>query len=508
MKKKAIGPFTAIGALALAASLALAACVSQEPTVTVTAAPAEPADATSAATDATSSATAGSSAAKSDQSYQDGSGWSIALKGVREAKLWQSYYDQAKKHASHYVEKTVDKKGVATTYRGMPLRLALAMVDGPEADHAWLFDEELWAAGYDVTLVAKDGYSATFNTKDLAPDALIIADSEDGRPIAPMVVGDSIKTLWVRDLAAVETSLAPNALVAAAASFALDVDINGSTASFTLAELEKLPFYQEGRGAYTTSAGTRYEGVYGGVRLVDLLESYAEIAPDDSVTFVAMDGYEMSYPGKTVLDSSDGDWLLAFRLDGDWLPKDPGYVRTIKVGPDTPNIDGHLSVRMIKKIVVKQKDFVDFTLKLSGKMAFDLDRGTVQSCVSCHKKTVTFERKGEVAEYTGFPLWLLMGYVDDPKYAPHKQDTSIKTYMDDAADSGYAIALTAADGYSISVSSKDVTRNDDVIVAMYKNGEKLPDAEAPLVLVWDRSLATPPEGIKNIKMLASVEASF
>ena len=31
MKKKAIGPFTAIGAIALAASLALAACVSQEP---------------------------------------------------------------------------------------------------------------------------------------------------------------------------------------------------------------------------------------------------------------------------------------------------------------------------------------------------------------------------------------------------------------------------------------------------------------------------------------------
>jgi len=476
---------------ALAAVMALAAvtvaCVSQEPAV--------PSGETAAG-------------AKSDQSYQDGTGWAIDLKGVREAKLWQSWFDEARKHASHYVEKTVDKKGVKTSYRGMPLRLALAMVDGPETDHAWLFDEQLWAAGYDVTIVAKDGYSATFNTRDLAPGSLIIADQEDGKPISPMVVGDSAKNLWVKEVVRVDTSLAPSTLAAAAASFALDIDINGAKASWTLAELEKLPIYEEGRGAYTTSAGTRYEGVYGGVKLLDLLASYADISADDSVTFVAMDGYEMSYPGKTVLDAKDGEWLLAFRLDGDYLAKDPGYIRTIKVGPGTPNIDGHLSVRMVKKIVVKQKDFVDFTLKLSGKMNFDLDRSTVQSCVSCHRKTVTFEKKGEVAEYTGFPLWLLLGYVDDPKYAPHKQDASIAPYADSVADAGYIIDFVAADGFTVSVNSRDITRNSDIIVAMYKNGEKLPAAEAPLVLVWDRAIAKLPEGIKNIKMLASVEARF
>ncbi|MBU0927860.1 MAG: molybdopterin-dependent oxidoreductase [Spirochaetes bacterium] len=501
-------------ALALATALAtaltlgagLAGCVSQEPAAEAAEAAAEQeSDATSAATGDWEE---GSSGAKSDQSYQDGSGWSVSLKGVREAELYQSYFDDAKKHASHYVEKVVEKKGVKTSYRGMPLRLAIAMVDGTEKDHAWLFDEQLWAAGYDVTLIAKDGYSATFNTKDLAPGALVIADLEDGKPIAPMIVGDSLKNLWVRDLARIETSLAPSALVAAAASFSLDIDINGAKASFSLAELEKLPIYTEGRGAYTTSAGTRYEGVYGGVRLLDLLRSYAEIAADDSVTFVAMDGYEMSYPGKTVLDSKDGEWLLAFRLDGDYLPKDPGYVRTIKVGPGTPNVDGHLSVRMVKKIVVKQKDFVDFELKLSGKMAFDLDRSTVQSCVSCHKRTVTFEKKGEVAEYTGFPLWLLLGYVDDAKYAPHKQDASIAPYSDAAADAGYAIDLVAADGFKVSVDSREVTRNDDLIVAMYKNGEKLPAGEAPLVLVWDRAAKKVPAGVKNIKMLASVGARF
>lgn len=502
-----------MGGTALVAALALAvlaACVSQDKAV---AQEEVPVDATSAATDGTSGATeaassSGGAGAKGDRSFQDGSGWAVSLKGIREATLWQSYYEEAAKHASHYVEKKVDKKGVMTSYRGMPLRLAIAMIDGAEKDHAWLFDAALWATGYDVTLVASDGYSVTFNTKDVAADALIIADREDGTKIPPMVVGDAAKNLWVRDLAMIETSLAPSALVAAAASFSLDLDINGAKASWSLAELQRLPIYTEGRGAYTTSAGTRYEGVYGGVRLLDLLKTYADIAADDSVTFVAMDGYEMSYPGKTVLDQADGEWLLAFRLDGDWLPKDPGYIRTIKVGPKTPNIDGHLSVRMIKKIVVKQKDYVDFTLSLSGKMRFDLDRGTVQSCVSCHTRTVTFERKGVVAEYTGFPLWLLLGYVDDPEYAPHKQDTSIKTYMDDAADAGYAIKLSAIDGYSIILDSRDITRNDDIIVAMYRGGEKLPPEESPLVLVWDRAAKKIPEGIKNVKMLASVGATF
>lgn len=445
---------------------------------------------------------------KSDQSYQDGSGWFVTLKGVREAKLWQSYYDESKKHTSHYVEKTVEKKGVNIRYTGMPLRLAIAMIDGVETDHAWLFDEQLWASGYDVTIISKDGYSATFSTKDLATDALILADTEDGKPISPMVVGDSLKNLWVRDVVRIETSLAPSALVAAASSFTLDIDINGAKGSFSLSELENLPLYTEGKGAYTTSAGTRHEGTYGGVRLLELLLSYTDIEADDSISFVAMDGYEMSYAGKTILEAQDGEWLLAFKLDGDYLPKDPGYVRTIKIGPSTPNIEGHLSVRMVKKIVVKQKSFVDFSLKLSGKMDSDLDRSTVQSCVGCHKKSVTFEKKGELAEYTGFPLWLLLGYVDDPLYAPHTQDASIAAYNDAAANAGYMIDLKAADGYTISVNSKDITRKSDIIVAMYKNGDKLPDSEAPLMLVWDRLLDPLPEGIKNIKMLASIGARF
>lgn len=502
-----------ITAVMMAALLVVAGCVSQTPAKAEAQTPvADEAQAlvaveTQADTVSAPTAVSGASSDGGGEMVK-GSGWSIELKGLRQDTLWQSQYDDAKKHTSHYVRKTADKKGVATEYQGLPLRMAIAMIDGNDAKHSYLFDKELWATGYDITLIASDGYSASFNTSEIAPEALILADKEDGKTIPAMIVGDTAKSLWVKNLVRIETSLSPSLVAKAAAEFYLDLDINGATASFSLSELEKMNFYMEARGAYTTSAGTKYEGVYGGVRLLDLLNAYAAIEANDAITFIAMDGYEMGYPGSRVLDRSTGDWLLAFKLDGDYLPKDPGYIRTIKVGPGTPNIDGHLSVRMVKKIVVKQKEYTEFDLVLDGKMAKTLDRSTVQSCVSCHTTTVNFEQKGVSAEYTGFPLWMLMGYVDDPQYAPHHQDKSILAYDEAAAKKGYSIQVMASDGFAVTLDSREVHRNPDIIIAMYKNGEKLPDNEAPLVLAWDKDAALVPKGAKNVKMIGSVKAIF
>ena len=431
--------------------------------------------------------------------------WTIKLSGLRTQDLGTSYYNALLD--KYGVEKKVDKKGVTVTYRGLPLRYAIAMIDGADAKDPFTFDEALWKNGYNVSLVAKDGYTASFSTKDTAPDALIIATFEDGKPVMPMTVGDTAKSLWVKDLASIETSLAPLPAAAEAAAFSLDLDINGTKASFTLADLQKSDLYMEAKGGYTTSAGTHYEGVYGGVKLRALIERYAKLAADDSVVFTAMDGYEMTYSGAQIFDEKDGTWLLAFRLDGDYLPKDPGFIRTIKAGPANPNIDGHLSVRMVKKITVKQAGFKDFSLQMDGQMKWTLDRSTVESCTSCHKVTVTFEKKDQVDTYTGFPAWLALGYIDDPKYAPHKQDTKIAAYNLAAAQKGYKVDFVAADGFTVSLDSRDLDHNDQVILAMYKNGEVVPDGEFPLVLVWDRSAKKVPAGIKNVKMIAAIKAS-
>ncbi|MDP2791903.1 MAG: molybdopterin-dependent oxidoreductase [Rectinemataceae bacterium] len=476
-------------AISLATMLVLTGCVSRQ---------------TPPAPEATSAAPVATSAAS--EAWED---WSVELSGYRKDSLSHSYYQKIKASAKDYVQKTVDKKGVAVSYSGVSLRAIVAMIDGADAAHPYAFDAERWVKGYDITLTAADGYSATFSTKDLAPDALILADTEDGKPLAkPMTVGDSAKSLWVKDIVSISTSLAASKAVSEAASFALELDINGVKASYTLAALEKDPAYMEGKGSFTTSAGTKYSNVYGGVGLRAILDRFMSLSANDSVTFVATDGYEMTYSGKQILDEADGTWILAFRMDSDWLPKDPGYIRTVKIGPNDPNIDGHNSVKMIHRIVVRQKEFKDFSISYSGKLSGTMDRSTVQSCVSCHKKEVSFERKGITGQYVGFPLHLILGYADDPKYQPHKQDASLPAYDVAAAKAGYKVELTAIDGYKITLDSRDLDANNEVILAMYKDGAGLDPSEFPLVLVWDKAIARLPEGIKNVKQIQSINLVF
>ncbi len=435
--------------------------------------------------------------------------WSVALKGARTDWLGPSYYQKLKAGGKEYTEITVEKKGEKIAYGGLRLRAILAMVDGQDSAHPYAFDAALWKKGYEVTLTSADGYSATFATADLAEDALILADTENGKPLArPMVVGDAPRNLWVRDIAEIATSLAPTAVASEASSFMLEMDINGNKTSFTLAELEKDPAYMEATGSFTTSAGTKYTNPYGGVRLRAILGRFMDLSPDDSITFVATDGYEMTYPGSRVLDEADGEWLLAFRMDGDYLPKDPGFIRTIKVGPKNPNIDGHLSVKMIKRIVVKEKDFKDFKLTLSGKRTETIDRSTVQSCVSCHRREVNFERKGISATYVGFPLRLALAYADDPLYAPHRQATEVLAYDKAAARAGYKVDIVAEDGFKLTLDSRAIDADDDIILGMYKNGVGLADDEFPLALVWDKKSSAANPDLKNVKKTASIVLRF
>ena len=435
--------------------------------------------------------------------------WSVSLKGLRSDSLSQAYYQKLKSAGQHYLRKTVDKKGVSVEYSGLSLASILAMVDGSDSAHPFSFDAERWAEGYDIVLTAADGYSVSFSTKDLAPEALILADREADVYLAkPMTVGDAPKNLWVKDLVSISTSLAPVTASAEAKAFALELDINGTKASLSLADMEKDSAYIEGNGSYTTSAGTKYTNTYGGISLSALLGRYMDLKAQDAVTFVATDGYEMTYPGSLILDESDGKWLLAFKMDGDYLPKDPGYIRTIKVGPQTPNIDGHSSVKMIQRIVVSQEGFKDFNLSYSGKMEGSLDRSTVQSCVSCHGKEVAFERKDVKARYKGFPLHLLLAYADDPVYAPHKQGSEVLAYDAAAAKAGYGVEVIAEDGYSIKLDSRDLHNNNDIILAMYRESETLGPDEFPLVLVWDKNAARIPEGIKNVKRVSSIRLLF
>jgi len=436
------------------------------------------------------------------------SDWRIDLTGVRVDSVSGASFSKARTHASHYRELVFEKKGEKAEYRGMPFSYFAAVVDGEDSEHPWIFNQEAWDEGYDITLTAADGYAVTFSTRDVASDALFIADEKNGAAVPPRIVGDVSGNLQIKDLAAVELSLGG---AASTDTFTLEVDINGERSDFSRQELEALPYYIEDTGSYTTSAGTTHTHLYGGIKFADFLRSYVDLAEETTVKVVAMDGYTMSYSGSDLMDESGGTWILAFKSDGDYLPLDPGYIRSIKVGPSGPNIDGHSSARMIKRVEVSAETYKEYDLLITGRMENRLDRQTIQSGVSCHKKTLGYynRKTDETEEYTGIPLWLLLAYGDDPQHAPHRQtDKNILSYKEETAREGYRVVITAADGYSISLDSRQLNKNDDVIIATQKNGESLPDSEWPLILVWDADAELVPDGIKAVRSITEIHLLF
>lgn len=426
--------------------------------------------------------------------------WKIELSGVRSDSVSAQGFDEAKEHSSHYRE--IDN------YMAMPFWYLVAMVDGEDSRHPWLFDEEAWQAGYDITLTASDGYAVTFSTKDVAADALYLADQVNGEMVKPRIVGDVSGKLQIKDLIKVELALGETAVQK---SFELEVEVNGEITAFTREELEATPYYIEGSGSYTTSAGTTNTHEYGGIKFADFLRSYVDLSGDTTVKVVAMDGYTMSYSGKDLMDESDGTWILAFKSDGEYLPLDPGYVRSVKVGPSQPNIAGHSSARMIKKVVVSAEEYKEYELLIRGRMENLLDRQTIQSGVSCHEKTVAYydSKSEQVENYTGIPLWMLLAFGDDAEHAPHRQtDKEILSYKQDVAQSGYAVKIVASDGYSITLDSRQLDKNDEVIIATQKEGETLPEREWPMILVWDQDADPVPDGIKAVRNITEIHLLF
>jgi hypothetical protein len=415
----------------------------------------------------------------------EGVGWMILLAGVRQNELWQSDFELWKDSTDSYRFVELEKKGETNLYGGFPLSSVVAIVDDADGGMPYVFQADNWAEGYDITLTAADGYSYTFSTLDASADQIYLVDNIDGEPVPPQIAGNITTKAWVRDLAEIELSLAPVSL--AANDFEFELDINGETSTYTIPELEAMPIYVEDRGSYTNSYGNTFDAVWGGVKLVPLLEAFMEVTPDTAIRVIAMDGYEMSFGGDMLLDQADGDWILAFRENGEYMPEDPGYIRLVKVGPDNPNIPGHASARMIKRIVTEGEPFRDFELTIEGRDGVEVfDRQTLQSGVTTNRNRVTYyDRRADVdVPYMGISVWRLLERLD-----------------------GYrAVTLEATDGFAVTLESAELAGNDDVILAMYTgpDDELLGPDEWPLRLAWDKDADLVPDGIKSVRNVVRI----
>jgi DMSO/TMAO reductase YedYZ molybdopterin-dependent catalytic subunit len=286
---------------------------------------------------------------------------------------------------------------------------------------------------------------------------------------------------------------------------ALTITKGETTVKYTLAEVKAMPS-QEGWGGIMNSSGV-ISGPFKqkGVSLMYLLNKVGGISEGDAIRITAKDGYSMTYSydqiangNFTTLDCSTGNEvphgtlnvIITYEEDGVELTDQIGPLRVAILNDDTQVTEGHWWIKWVELIEVISSE-QPWELKLEGYIEELIDSATFESGAApgCHGATWTDDQN---RVWEGIPLWLLVGRVDDENY--HSKES--KAFNDTIADAGYEVEIIAADGFSITMTSKEIRRNDDLIISYRRDGMPLPDNQWPLRLVGP--------GLEKSKMVGQI----
>jgi DMSO/TMAO reductase YedYZ molybdopterin-dependent catalytic subunit len=267
--------------------------------------------------------------------------------------------------------------------------------------------------------------------------------------------------------------------------------LNGSQ-TLTLAQLKALPA-AEGWAGIKSSVGTITPPArYKGVSLINLCNLVGGLSADTALEIGAADGYAMTmsfneaangkfvtYDPATGNEISYGDALqgvIAYEREGKPLPEDTdGTLRLVITSSDNDQItDGHWSVKWVTQLTVKRMR--EWTLHLEGYLTEDMDRRTFEegAAACCHRRPWV---DAEGNTWTGVALWRLVGLVDD------QLRHQVLAFNAPLAEQGYPIDVVATDGSTLSLDSKRVMYNMDIVVANSMNDQELDDQYFPLRLV-------------------------
>ncbi|MBN1632159.1 MAG: molybdopterin-dependent oxidoreductase [Thermoleophilia bacterium] len=283
------------------------------------------------------------------------------------------------------------------------------------------------------------------------------------------------------------------------------IGADGAT-SYTMEDLRDMSVTEGYWGMKSSTGRITPPVVTKGVLVEDLFGEVGGLPEDMAISLVAKDGYEMTV---SVAQLKAGDFItydmvtgdendvegplkaiVAYEYDGKAFdPLSDGPLRLAVVSPEMNQVtDGHWSVKWLNKVQIKAVER-EWILTLKGKLTEEMDRATFETGAAegCHGTNWT-DADGNV--WTGIPLYLLVGRVDDDNV--HEGPA----YNRDMAEAGYQVRITSADGKSIEVSSDIMYYNKALIVAYRLNGEALPEDSWPLRLVG--------EGIDTAQMAGQI----
>ena len=267
------------------------------------------------------------------------------------------------------------------------------------------------------------------------------------------------------------------------------------TKAYTLDEIKELPTTEGYAGIKSSTGRITPPVLVKGVSLEDLFAGVGGLPDGMAIGIAAKDGYEMTM---SVEQCRAGDFItydmvtgeektiaepltvvVAYEYDGKPIdPQSDGPLRLAIVSPEQNQVtDGHWSVKWVTKVQVKAIE-QEWILTLKGRLTEEMDRATFESgsAEGCHGQNWT-DPRGD--EWTGIPLYLLVGRVDDD--VAHEGPA----YNRELAEAGYQVVLKTADGKSVEVASETMYYNKELIVAYKLNGEPLPEEYWPLRLVGE-----------------------
>lgn len=223
--------------------------------------------------------------------------WTLNLEGIITENMDQATFESGSAIGCHGVKWTDDQNRV---WEGIPLWYLIGRVDDTNTHKGDAFDYAAAEKGYEVHLIAADGFTIKLTSQEVAKNnALILAYKRDGNPLPenqwPLrLVGATLeKGQMIGQIVTIKIVFPDQATTTPPTeeTVALTLIKGSETLTYTLSEIKALT-------PLTGYAGTKNKaGVitgpmpYKGVALTELLSALGGIPAGGSVKFTAADGY-------------------------------------------------------------------------------------------------------------------------------------------------------------------------------------------------------------------------
>ncbi len=412
-----------------------------------------------------------------------GGSWSFSLEGAVDEEMDRGTFESGAAPTCHGVTWTNEEDD---EYKGIPLWLLVGRVDDNNTHMSGAFNDSLANDNaYDVEVIAKDGYSATFTAAEINKnDNIIIAHQLNGESLpddkAPVrVVGPNLSgKRQVSRISKIKLSFKEGYGSGWSISLEGETTEEMTQGTFELAKTQ-----------HSTSYTDVEDGEWSGVPLWFLVARVDDSDPMDfnenlasenayKVEVMAKDGYSATFSASEI--NRNDNIIVANELNGEALPDSDAPLRIVG-----PNLSGMRKVSRIAKIsVISTTSDNSWTLTLEGEKTEDIDKQEYESISQEDGRTWTCK---EGNNWNGVPLWQLVKRVDD---------SDPDSFDDGYSEEGYTVEIVASDGYSIPFESGRVARNDNMLLAYQMNGEPIPEDSAPLELVGPNLYDS--EGVKKV----------